>query len=104
MRTGCIRTITAIAVVAAALSPISAGTAPAVAAVRRDAGPVTVPAPGAGDGATVTVSRTTDLVNQTVLVSWAGFRPSSASRLENSGDSLDVNTENPVRVYQCRGA
>ena len=21
----------------------------------------------------------------------------------NSGDSLDVNTENPVRVYQCRG-
>ena len=64
---------------------------------------VTVPAPGAGDGATVTVSRTEDLVNQTVLVSWAGFRPSSSTRLENSGDSFDVNTENPVRVYQCRG-
>ena len=32
-----------------------------------------------------------------------GFRPSSATRLQNSGDSLDVNTENPVRVYQCRG-
>lgn len=65
---------------------------------------LTVPAPGAGDGATVTVSRTEDLVNQTVLVSWAGFRPSSSTRLENSGDSLDVNTENPVRVYECRGS
>ncbi|WP_370247988.1 hypothetical protein [Nocardioides sp.] len=65
---------------------------------------VTVPAPGAGPDATVTVSRTTELVNQTVLVSWAGFRPSSASRLDNSGDSLDVNTDFPVRVYQCRGA
>ena len=52
----------------------------------------------------MTVSRTTDLVNQSVRVSWTGFRPSSASRLENSGDALDVNTENPVRVYQCRGA
>ncbi|WP_191907864.1 substrate-binding domain-containing protein [Nocardioides cynanchi] len=67
-------------------------------------GPVTVPAPGAGDGATVTVSRTIGLVNQTVRVSWSGFRPSSATRLQNSGDSLDVNTENPVRVYECRGA
>ena len=63
-----------------------------------------MPAPGAGDGATVTVSRTTGLVNQTVVVSWAGFRPSSATRLQNSGDSLDVNTEDPVRVYECRGA
>ena len=71
---------------------------------RSGVGAVTVPAPGAGDGASVTVSRTEDLVNQTLLVSWAGFRPSSSTRLENSGDSLDVNTENPVRVYQCRGA
>jgi hypothetical protein len=63
----------------------------------------TTPAPAAGDGATVTVSRTTGLVNQTITVSWAGFRPSSATRLQNTGDSLDVNTQNPVRVYQCRG-
>ena len=47
---------------------------------------VTVPAPGAGTDATVTVSRTENLVNQTVRVSWTGFRPSSASRLDNSGD------------------
>ncbi|WP_028636319.1 substrate-binding domain-containing protein [Nocardioides sp. URHA0032] len=65
---------------------------------------MTVPAPGGGDGATVTVTRTTDLVNQTVVVSWAGFLPSSSDRLQNSGDSLDVNTENPVRVYECRGS
>ena len=64
---------------------------------------MTVPAPGAGTDATVTVSRTEKLVNQTVRVSWAGFRPSTANRLDNSGDSVDVNTENPVRVYQCRG-
>jgi hypothetical protein len=92
--------------VAAALLPFAAAPSDAQ-AVRSSAtggGPVTVPAPGAGDGATVTVSRTTELVNQTVRVSWAGFRPSSATRLQNSGDSLDVNTENPVRVYECRGA
>src|SRR4029079_3995521 len=76
----------------------SAGTA------RTAAGPVTVPAPGAGDQATVTVSKTTDLVNQTVEVSWPGFRPSSAGRLQNAGDSLDGTTQYPVRVYECRGA
>jgi hypothetical protein len=76
----------------------SAGTA------RTAAGPVTVPAPGAGDQATVTVSKTTDLVNQTVEVSWTGFRPSSAGRLQNAGDSLDGTTQYPVRVYECRGA
>jgi hypothetical protein len=84
-----------------------AGPAVAVAhaaAATSPGGPVTVPAPGAGDGATVTVSRTSGLVNQTVRVSWSGFRPSSATRLQNSGDSLDVNTEDPVRVYECRGA
>jgi hypothetical protein len=64
--------------------------------------PVTVLAPGAGPTATVTVSRTTDLVNQTVAVSWAGFRPSSASQLQNSGSTYDTNTLNPVRVYECR--
>ena len=96
------------ALVAVALGLLALATpAPASAGSSARApsdGPVTVPAPGAGDSATVTVSRTTGLVNQTVVVSWAGFRPSSATRLENSGDSLDVNTENPVRVYECRGA
>jgi ABC-type phosphate transport system substrate-binding protein len=52
----------------------------------------------------VTVSKTEDLVNQTITVSWQGFRPSSSSRLQNAGDSLDINTEYPVRVYECRGA
>jgi ABC-type phosphate transport system substrate-binding protein len=80
--------------------------APSVAgtSARAGGGPVTVPAPGAGDNASVTISRTTQLVNQTVRVSWAGFQPSSATRLQNSGDSLDVNTQDPVRVYECRGA
>jgi hypothetical protein len=85
----------------------SLGTAtasPAPQSARLDTGSITVPAPGAGDAATVTVSTTDDLVNQTVRVSWTGFEPSSSSRLENSGDSLDVNTQNPVRVYECRGA
>src|SRR6478609_4729868 len=86
--------------VLALATPASASSARA----GRTPGAVTVPAPGAGDGATVTVSRTSGLVNQTVDVSWSGFRPSSATRLQNSGDSLDVNTENPVRVYECRGA
>lgn len=129
MRIGCIRTITStrrrrrtaslaglgvLAVLTVAV-PASVDAAPAAApdpsarttiagGSARESGPVTVAAPGAGDGATVTVSKTSDLVNQTVQVSWKGFRPSSATLLQNSGDSLDVNTENPVRVYQCRGA
>ncbi len=76
---------------------------PTPVAQAREAGSVTVDAPGAGPNARVTVSRTTSLVNQTVAVSWSGFRPSSATRLENSGDALDINTDFPVRVYQCRG-
>ena len=83
-------------------SPAAAEAALQAAGVSATA--VTVPAPGAGPGASVTVSKTTGLVNQTVLVSWQGFRPSSDSRLANAGDSLDVNTERPVRVYQCRTA
>jgi hypothetical protein len=88
-----------LAVVAAPATPAAATPLAAAAA----GGPVTVPAPGAGPNATVTVSKTTDLGNQTIRVSWTGFRPSSATRLQNSGDSLDVNTEDPVRVYECRG-
>ena len=86
-----------------ALLPFVADPAVAGPSLRAAHGGATVNAPGAGDGATVTVSRTSGLVNQTVSVSWAGFRPSSATRLQNSGDSLDVNTQYPVRVYECRG-
>jgi hypothetical protein len=94
--------LAALVVLAAAPGPARAATA--VAATGDDDGAVTVPAPGGGPGATVTVSRTTGLVNQTVLVSWTGFRPSSDTRLANAGDSLDTNTERPVRVYECRGS
>jgi ABC-type phosphate transport system substrate-binding protein len=73
-------------------------------ATASDDEAVTVPAPGAGPGASVTVSKTTGLINESVAVSWQGFRPSSDSRLANAGDSLDINTERPVRVYECRGA
>jgi ABC-type phosphate transport system substrate-binding protein len=86
-----------------AAAPVSAPASAAVSAAA-DPGSVTVPAPGAGPGASVTVSKVSGLVNQTVAVSWDGFRPSSDTRLANAGDSLDGNTERPVRVYQCRGA
>ncbi len=95
---------TTLVVVALGLPALAVPASASSATGRTPSGAVTVPAPGAGDGATVTVSRTTGLVNQTVSVSWSGFRPSSATRLQNSGDSLDVNTENPVRVYECRGS
>src|SRR3954447_5599753 len=92
--------VAALGVLALATPASASFTAPA----RTPGGAVTVPAPGGGDGATVRVSRATGLVNQTIAVSWTGFRPSSATRLQNSGDSLDGNTLNPVRVYECRGA
>ena len=60
-------------------------------------------APGAGPSATVTVSKTSDLGNEAVTVSWSGFTPSSALQLQNGGDTYDTSTLNPVRVYQCRG-
>jgi hypothetical protein len=63
-----------------------------------------VKAPGAGPNATVTVGDTRGLVNQSVTVSWTGFTPSSATVLNNGGGTYDENTQNPVRVYQCRGA
>ncbi len=111
MRIGCIRNSrrrhggVAVLIIGAALAAAATPLAASAAArpTTREAGAVTVLAPGAGAGATVTVSRAHDLVNQTVRVSWTGFRPSSSDRLQNSGDSLDVNTENPVRVYECRG-
>ena len=65
---------------------------------------VTFDAPGAGSHASITVTKTTGLGNETVGVSWRGFEPSSADQLQNGGGSFDTNTTNPVRVYQCRGA
>ena len=72
-------------------------------ASAREGTAVTVQAPEAGPNASVTVSRTTNLVNQTVEISWKGFRPSSQPRLNNAGQTVDETTTNPVRVYQCRG-
>ena len=105
-RIGCIRSTSARRATAlSGLVGVTLLTMPLMAsAAQAPAGGLTVDAPGAGNGATVTVSRADGLVNQSIRVSWSGFRPSSASRLDNSGDALDVNTENPVRVYQCRGA
>lgn len=77
---------------------------PVAASAAEVPGSITVDAPGAGAEARVTVSKVSNLVNQTVAVSWTGFQPSSATRLSNSGDSYDVSTKRPVRVYQCRGA
>jgi len=88
-----------------ATGPAAAAPAIAQATAADPAGSgITVPAPAAGPGATVTVSKVDGLVNQSVAVSWTGFRPSSDTRLANAGDSLDVNTDRPVRVYECRGA
>lgn len=63
-----------------------------------------VSAPGAGTNATVTVSDTHDLVNQSVTVSWKGFKPSSQPVLSNGSGTYDQTTQNPVRVYECRGS
>jgi hypothetical protein len=85
------------------LTAVTAGVPAPASAQATLPGETTVDAPNAGPDATITVSRTKNLVNQTVAVSWSGFRPSSATRLDNSGDALDINTKAPVRVYQCRG-
>lgn len=54
---------------------------------------ITKPAPAGGS---VTVEETTNLVAQTVHVTWQGFRPSSETVLHDT-------TQFPVRVFQCRG-
>jgi len=54
---------------------------------------VTAPA-----GGSVTVDRTDNLFNETVHVSWQGFKPSSAPVVQQAV------TTYVVRVYQCRGA
>ena len=89
------RSVTAVAL-ATAVTP---WVAPAVSAATT-----TVPAPGAGAGATVSVSKTSGLGNESVTVTWSGFRPSSAQQLQNGGDSYDTSTLYPVRVYECRGS
>src|SRR4051794_32430327 len=103
-RTSRRRLALAVAAVASAFVPL--GLAPATplgaAASATVNGDVTVPAPHAGPHATVTVSKVDKLVNETVEVSWAGFEPSSATRLYNSA-GFDQSTTRPVRVYQCRG-
>ncbi|WP_457109142.1 hypothetical protein [Marmoricola sp. URHA0025 HA25] len=71
-------------------------------ATAAESGGHTVPAPNAGEHATVTVSKVDNLVNETVDVSWGGFDPSSATRLYNSA-GFDQSTTKPVRVYECRG-
>lgn len=68
--------------------------APTVAAAAGSPG-TTVPAPAGGS---VTVDHTTQLVDETVHVSWKGFKPSSGSVV------IPGNTEYVVRVYECRGS
>jgi ABC-type phosphate transport system substrate-binding protein len=78
--------------------PLLSGPALGLAAANADEAtptPVTMPAPAGGS---VTVDQTTGLVNQTVHVSWSGFKPSSATVVH------PANTEYVVRVYECRGA
>jgi hypothetical protein len=48
---------------------------------------------------TVTVSQTTDLVNQTIQVSWTGFTPTPPSTLPYSA----AGTLYPVMVAECKG-
>jgi hypothetical protein len=46
---------------------------------------------------TVTVSQTTELVNQMVRVSWTGFSPSSQETYDNT------DTDYPVMIAECKG-
>lgn len=73
------------------------------------AGGTTVPGPDlwdpdtqtSGEPGSVTVSQTSDLTDQIVHVSWAGFTPTvgvSSVVLPNN-----PSAQYPVRVYQCRG-
>ena len=54
-----------------------------------------MPAPAGGS---VTVSQAAGLVDQTVHVSWTGFKPSSTPVVH------PASTEYVVRVYECRGS
>lgn len=63
------------------------------ATAARAAGPLAGSGPAGGSA---TVSTTQQLVDQTVHVSWQGFKPSSTTVVQ-------PGTTFPVRVYQCRG-
>ena len=52
---------------------------------------------------TVTVSQTTDLVNQTVQVSWTGFTPSTTLPGSSQPGYDPDFTVYPVMVFECRG-
>jgi hypothetical protein len=79
---------------------------PAAAAAAARPSPVTVKGPhmwnpAAGEpfpfASTVTVSQTSDLVNQMVHVSWTGFTPSSTVLYDAAA------TDYPVMVAECKG-
>jgi hypothetical protein len=52
---------------------------------------------------TVTVSQTTDLVNQTIQVNWTGFTPSTTLPGSSQPGYDPNNTIYPVMVLECRG-
>jgi ABC-type phosphate transport system substrate-binding protein len=78
-----------VGITAALLLPLLVG----LASGHRTAHAGNPPSPGGS----VTVSNDHDLVDQTVHVSWSGFRPSSAPVV------TQASTMYVVRVYQCRG-
>jgi hypothetical protein len=52
---------------------------------------------------TVTVSQATDLVNQTIQVTWAGFTPSTIQPGDAQPGYDPATTLYPVMILQCRG-
>ncbi|MBS2546838.1 hypothetical protein KGQ19_08145 [Catenulispora sp. NL8] len=78
-----------------------------IAAAHADSSSVTVPGPAVwipstqtyGANGAVTVSQTTNLVDQMVHVSWTGFTPSSGQFVTFT----NLNVLYPVAVYECRG-
>ena len=84
-----------LSVLASAAAIGLAATAEPAAAADSAPTPVTVSAPAGGS---VTAAQATGLVNQTVHVSWTGFKPSSTPIVH------PASTEFVVRVYECRGA
>ncbi|WP_370383961.1 hypothetical protein [Catenulispora sp. GAS73] len=86
-----------------------------IAAAHADSSSVTAPGPAvwiptAGDPTTgttgpngsVTVAQTTNLVDQTVHVSWSGFTPSTGPFVSFTGNTVTA-VMYPVVIYECRG-
>ena len=87
-----------------ALLPFVADPAVAGPSLRAAHGGATVNAPGAGERRDRD-RQPDERPGQPDGVGVLGRLPAQlGDPAENSGDSLDVNTGNPVRVYQCRGA